>query len=196
MAGVYACPLTGAPVGDWHLVIGNPLNPIAMIGNLIVKDCNITFSEELGPDDFPIGFKAVVTLQHGMGRDRDAVESMFNRGNGRIYVLSDAMKSSADSETTVDNYTGVNNTDSRYPIQLDGRAGWIVSSGSDYIYGQSVSTLSNSGSDALFFRNNYAMKGEALSALKKRKLTGTSKEIKGSAFVDYPIAPWTTRYTL
>ena len=99
--------LTGEPVGDWHLTIGNPLNPIAMIGNLIVTDVNITFSDELGPDDFPIGFKAVVTLDHGLGRDRDAIESMFNRGFGRIYTLSDKFRSSADFETRVDENSGV-----------------------------------------------------------------------------------------
>jgi hypothetical protein len=103
--------LTGEPVGDWHITLGNPMNPIAMIGNLIVDNCKIEFYDELGPDDFPIGFKAKITLKHGMGRDKDAVESMFNRGNGRIYILSDAFKSSADHETSVDNYTGSKNPD-------------------------------------------------------------------------------------
>ena len=102
--------LTGEPVGDWHLTIGNPLNPIAMIGNLIVDNVTITFSDELGPDDFPIGFKAVVSLKHGLGRDRDAIESMFNRGYGRIYSLSDTFRSSADGETRVDENTGGANT--------------------------------------------------------------------------------------
>ena len=103
--------LTGDPVGDWHLTIGNPLNPIAMIGNLIVKDVNIKFSDELGPDDFPIGFTATITLDHGMGRDRDAIESMFNKGYGRIYTLSSEFRSSADGETKVDDYTGNVNTE-------------------------------------------------------------------------------------
>ena len=98
--------LTGEPVGNWHLTIGNPMNPIAMIGNLICEDVTIKFSDELGPDDFPIGFTATVKLAHGMGRDRDAIESMFNRGFGRIYALSELHKSSADGETKVDMYTG------------------------------------------------------------------------------------------
>ena len=51
--------LTGDPVGDWHLTIGNPLNPIAMIGNLIVEDAEYEFSNELGPDDFPIKMQPV-----------------------------------------------------------------------------------------------------------------------------------------
>lgn len=98
--------LTGEPVGNWHLTIGNPMNPIAMIGNLICEDISIKFSDELGPDDFPIGFTATVKLSHGMGRDRDAIESMFNRGFGRIYALSELHKSTADGETKVDMYTG------------------------------------------------------------------------------------------
>lgn len=102
--------LTGEPVGDWHLTIGNPFNPIAMIGNLIVTNLTITFNDELGPDDFPTGFKAVVDLEHGLGRDRDAIESMFNRGQGRIYTLDSHFRSSADGETKVDAYTGGENT--------------------------------------------------------------------------------------
>jgi hypothetical protein len=27
--------LTGEPVGNWHLTVGNPLNPMMVIGNLI-----------------------------------------------------------------------------------------------------------------------------------------------------------------
>lgn len=103
--------LTGEPVGDWHLTIGNPLNPIAMIGNLIVKDVKFKWSNELGPDDFPIGFTAEITLDHGLGRDRDAIESMFNRGFGRIYTLSKKFRSSADGETKVDKNTGYVNTE-------------------------------------------------------------------------------------
>ena len=98
--------LTGEPIGDWHLTIGNPFNPIAMIGNLVVTDLKIEFYDELGPDDFPIGFKATIKLNHGLGRDRDAIESMFNRGFGRIYTLSSEFRSSADAETKVDQYTG------------------------------------------------------------------------------------------
>lgn len=97
--------LTGDPIGDWHLTIGNPLNPIATIGNLILEKGEIKFSDELGPDDFPIGFTASLTLKHGMGRDRDATESMFNRGNGRIYSLPGNFMSSADRQTIVDAYT-------------------------------------------------------------------------------------------
>jgi hypothetical protein len=77
--------LTGAPIGEWHLTVGNPCNPIAMIGNLICTDLNLEFTENLGPDDFPTGIKATFTLEHGRDRERGEIESIFNRGDGRLY---------------------------------------------------------------------------------------------------------------
>lgn len=135
--------LTGEPVGDWHLTIGNPLNPIATIGNLIVEDAEYEFSDELGPDDFPISFKCTVHLKHGMERDKDAAESMFNRGAGRIYILSDKFKSSADSETTVDAYTGVNNP-YKDTFGYDPTYGILVPSGADYMMNKKLAKIPNS----------------------------------------------------
>jgi len=97
--------LSGEPVGDWHITIGNPLNPIAMIGNLICTGIEVEFGEELGPDDFPTEVKITVKLDHGMPRDRDAIESIFNRGMGRIYDLPDDFEGSSDTQTVVDKYT-------------------------------------------------------------------------------------------
>jgi len=98
--------LIGEPVGEWHITIGNPLNPIAMIGNLICESMEVEFGNELGPDDFPLEVKITVKLAHGMPRDRDAIQSMFNRGMGRIYDLPDSLSGSADYETRVNKYTG------------------------------------------------------------------------------------------
>lgn len=78
--------LSGYPTGDWHLVVGNPLNPIAMIGNLICKSVKIGFNSVLGPDDFPTEMYATYTLTHARQRHRGEFESMFNRGNGRLYL--------------------------------------------------------------------------------------------------------------
>jgi hypothetical protein len=94
----YVAPLsllTGAPVGEWHLTIGNPCNPIAMIGNLVCSGVKIDFSESLGPDDFPTGLKATFTLQHGREREKGEIESIFNRGNGRLYQSSLSTSASA-----------------------------------------------------------------------------------------------------
>lgn len=79
--------LTGAPVGEWHLMIGPPMNPMMMMGNMICTNGKLEFSDELGPDDFPTEIKFTVSLEHGMPRDKAAIESMFNKGRGRIYAL-------------------------------------------------------------------------------------------------------------
>lgn len=98
--------LIGSPVGNWHLTIGNPLNPIAVIGNLVCSNMKFKFSEEIGPDDFPVELECSFTLEHGMPRDKDAISSMFNRGAGKIYNLPDALRVTSDYETKVDQYTG------------------------------------------------------------------------------------------
>lgn len=116
--------LIGEPVGEWHVTIGNPLNPIAMIGNLICDNIEVEFGNELGPDDFPLDLKIIVNLEHGMARDRDAIQSMFNRGMGRIYDLPDAMSGSADYETRTDDYTGNQSATGRSPS--DWRSGTVI----------------------------------------------------------------------
>jgi len=116
--------LIGEPVGEWHITIGNPLNPIAMIGNLICQNIEVEFGNELGPDDFPLDVKIIVNLEHGMARDRDAIQSMFNRGMGRIYDLPDAMTGSADYETRIDNQTGNQSKTGRSPS--DWRSGNVI----------------------------------------------------------------------
>jgi len=81
--------LTGNPVGEWHLTVGNPFNPIMEIGNLVCTGVDFEFGKELGPDDFPLEMTATVKLEHGMPRDKAGIESMFNRGGGKIYHLPD-----------------------------------------------------------------------------------------------------------
>ena len=113
--------LIGEPVGNFHLTIGNPLNPIAVIGNLICRDIKFKFGEELGPDDFPTTLEATITLDHGMKRDLAAIESMFNKGAGRIYQAPDYVRMfggqvSSDQESRVDAVTG--GTSSRMPARF------------------------------------------------------------------------------
>ena len=98
--------LSGEPVGNWHLTVGNPLNPIMVIGNLICENMKVEFNEELGPDDFPLEMKVTYQLKHGMPRDKSSIESMFNKGAGRTYVLPDFMRATSDYESKVDEYTG------------------------------------------------------------------------------------------
>jgi len=81
--------LTGDPTGNWHLTIGNPLDPIAVIGNLCMTDCDITFEGGNGIQDFPERLVAVIKLKPGRPRDKAGIESMFNAGRGRFYLQPD-----------------------------------------------------------------------------------------------------------
>lgn len=102
--------LTGEPVGEWHVTVGNPLNPIMEIGNLVCSGISFSVGNTLGPDDFPEELNATITLEHGMPRDSDAISNMFNRGKGRIYSLPDDFTdASSNNETKIDKFTGENN---------------------------------------------------------------------------------------
>jgi len=76
--------LDGRAVGEWHLTVGNPMNPFAVIGNLCLKDTTIKFSESLGIDDFPTEVEFTVTLNPGRPRAKQDIESMFNLGAGPL----------------------------------------------------------------------------------------------------------------
>ena len=47
--------LTGEPVGEWHLMVGNPFNPSLMVGNLIVTGASLRVADDayISADDFP-----------------------------------------------------------------------------------------------------------------------------------------------
>lgn len=77
--------LTGEPIGEWHMVIGNPYNPIAKIGNLICTEAKFKFNDVVGIEDFPTELSVAISVEHGRPRDKGDIESMFNQGQGRIY---------------------------------------------------------------------------------------------------------------
>lgn len=95
------------------------MNPIAMIGNLICKGVDIKFGDEMGWDDFPTEMTITIMLAHAMDRDMDGISSIFNRGAGRIYVLPDWARTSADRVTKVDKYWQAN-SDGVGPRAIEG----------------------------------------------------------------------------
>jgi hypothetical protein len=90
--------LSGDPTGKWHVTVGNPLNPIVVMGNLILDDTKFRLHGPLGRDDFPTEMEVTLKFKHGRPRDKAGIETMFNAGRGRLYyapedgpdVLNDA----------------------------------------------------------------------------------------------------------
>jgi hypothetical protein len=84
-AAVVSAFLSGDPTGCWHLTVGNPFNPICMIGNLILEETEWSLGNTLGRSDFPTELIVKVKLKPGRYRDSADIESMFNAGRGRLY---------------------------------------------------------------------------------------------------------------
>lgn len=78
--------LSGDPTGFWHVTIGNPLNPIMSMGNMIIDDSKVQHYGPLGIDDFPTGVKVTITLKHGRSRDMTEIGKMYTRGNSGIGI--------------------------------------------------------------------------------------------------------------
>ncbi len=93
----YRSLLEGRPIGEWHMVIGNPLDPIAAVGDLICEKCTMTFGKKLGADDFPTEVTFDVTLKHGRPRAKQDIESIFNLGGGPLSFSKIAQPSSTSS---------------------------------------------------------------------------------------------------
>ena len=105
--------LSGYPTGEWHVTVGNPLNPIAMMGNMICDSVKIRLNNVLGPDDFPTELTAEYSMKSARQKHRGDFESMFNRGNGRLYLgkfeISDVSKGAqigASSGLEINSLTG------------------------------------------------------------------------------------------
>ncbi len=82
----YSSLLSDAPVGMWHVTIGNPRNPILSVGNLILTNCEIKHSGPLGIDDFPTQLRVTCELESAMPRDITKIEQMYLMGDSRIYT--------------------------------------------------------------------------------------------------------------
>lgn len=127
---MYNALLSPAPIGFWHVTIGNPKRPIMSIGNMIITNCEISHTGPLGIDDFPTGLKVAVTLSRGKPRDLRDIEKLYMQGNDRIYTsMSDKvfdMYKNAELYKKDKNYTPVtnlatinNNADEKTKLTID-----------------------------------------------------------------------------
>lgn len=77
--------LTGEDTGEWHVMVGNPANPMMSIGNLILESTDLQFDGVLGIDDFPSRLTVECKLKPARPRDRNDIMAMFSR-HGRMYL--------------------------------------------------------------------------------------------------------------
>lgn len=143
--------LTGEPIGEWHLVVGNPYNPIAKIGNLICTESKFQFNDTLGADNFPTELKVVITVEHGRPRDAGDIQSMFNQGQGRIYypskMLGDKLNISSSTRNST-NDTSWKGGGSRYDTQSFVGGPVNLFSGSSSDFDQAIGTFKSAASRA------------------------------------------------
>ena len=93
--------LTGDPTGQWHMTVGNPMNPMMVCGNLALQSSNVEFEGPLGYEGFPSKIKLTVELKPARPRDKGEIESMFNAGRGRVY-LQPEVEGAVDIDAVVD----------------------------------------------------------------------------------------------
>lgn len=97
--------LSGEPVGEWHLTIGNPYNPILSMGDLICTNVQINFpTDSLSYGEFPTCMTAKVTLKPSKPRDRAGIEMMFNHGKSRMYWAPKQLSSTRSVKGKVSHY--------------------------------------------------------------------------------------------
>ena len=86
--------LSSEPTGYWHLTIGNPINPIMCVGNLIMTGVDFKFpTDSLSYGDFPTKMQVIVKLKPAQPKDRSGIEMMFNHGRQRLYYAPKGAKS-------------------------------------------------------------------------------------------------------
>lgn len=111
--------LDATPVGNYHLTVGNPLNPWASIGNLICPTFNLSFENNIGHHDMPTGVKLEVELKTATPLDSTGVQGIFANGlvTNRMYM----------SPENFLNVSGLaSNGDSKFnQDDIDRMEGWI-----------------------------------------------------------------------
>lgn len=76
--------LNGGNTGMWHVTIGNPRNPIMVMGNLIMVNAEVQHYGALGLDDFPTKLKVTCTMKHARPRDITDISKMYTLGQGGL----------------------------------------------------------------------------------------------------------------
>lgn len=92
--------LTGDPTGQYHVTVGNPLFPIATIGNLYCEGADFEFGGEMSYEGFPTELTVTVKLKPARPRDKADIETMFNGGKERMYLTPEGGVNTNQSSNT------------------------------------------------------------------------------------------------
>jgi len=151
--------LDGRAVGEWHMMIGNPMDPIATIGNLVLDSVSMDVGEELGEDGFPTSMKFVVNLKHGRSRAKQDIESMFNLGGGPLSYSPLAQPSSAFNTLGENNSMNSNSYYGTAVYQASGGA--VPPAGANGTGDQQTSTTTNANNASVANPTTLQKPGEA-----------------------------------
>jgi len=77
--------MSGLNTTPWHLTVGNPFSPILNIGNILVNNVDLKFSNEMGFNDMPKRVNVTIDIKFGRDLGRQEIEKMFNNQYSRIY---------------------------------------------------------------------------------------------------------------
>jgi len=78
--------MTGLSTTPWHLTIGNPLNPILSIGNVLIDKSNkISLGNEIGFNDMPTKISASYSISFGRPLGRQELMEIMNVSYIREY---------------------------------------------------------------------------------------------------------------
>ena len=77
--------MTGEATTGWHLQVGNPLNPILSLNNVIVDNVTLNLSNDLSFNDMPKQITANIKLRLGRELGKQEILQAFNNGYVRIY---------------------------------------------------------------------------------------------------------------
>lgn len=155
--------LTGDDVGLWHVTIGNPRNPIMVMGNLILTNSTVQHSGPLGIDDFPTELKVSITLKHARPRDLTEIGRMYTKGASGIYHvlahhdLNDFFGTASSAKTT--NGANAKTDTSEYPAGTEAQNVTATQQTNGTSNGNQVSSdlnvLNNYKKDVKAYADNY-----------------------------------------
>jgi len=106
--------MTGEPTTPWHVTIGNPLNPIISVGNIVLNNNKITLGNDIGFNDMPTKVSASFGISLGRPLGVQELVEILNIKYTRSYNNSTSL-TPLTSRTLDTTRTGLSNGGNRIP---------------------------------------------------------------------------------